>query len=67
MPKREMGGARIEEIIIYSLLIIAGAVPVWTAVQTGGYFGVEPTIGFILIGLGLLGFLFTLLRRRSMS
>ncbi|MDB4959989.1 MAG: hypothetical protein JWO36_7558 [Myxococcales bacterium] len=61
--KRETG-PRTEEIIAYSILIIAGAIPVSIALRKGGDFGVEPTIGIILISLGILGFVITLAHRR---
>lgn len=45
----------VEELIIYALLMITGAIPVTSAVQAGCRFGVEATIGAIMIGAGGLG------------
>jgi hypothetical protein len=45
----------VEELIIYALLMITGAIPVTNAVQDGCRFGVEATIGAIMIGAGGLG------------
>jgi len=44
----------LEELIIYALLVITGAIPVINACESGP-FGVEATIGGIMIGAGALG------------
>lgn len=44
----------LEELIIYALLVITGAIPVINACEAGP-FGVEATIGAIMIGAGGLG------------
>jgi hypothetical protein len=45
----------VEELIIYALLMITGAIPVTNALEAGGHFGVEPTIGALMIGAGVIG------------
>lgn len=42
-----------EERILYGLLIVIGLIPV---VITHGVFGVDATIGLLMIGAGALGF-----------
>ena len=53
--------ARIEERIVYALMIAIGAIPVGIATEHG--FGVEATIGGVMIGLGLAGTIASFLRR----
>ncbi len=53
--------ARIEERIVYALMIAIGAIPVWIATDHG--FGVEATIGGVMIGLGLAGTIASFWRR----
>ena len=45
----------LEELIIYALLMITGAIPVINVLAAGGRFGVEPTIGALMIAAGVLG------------
>jgi hypothetical protein len=47
--------ARVEELVLYALLIVTGAFPVVGALRTDGALGAEATIGLILLGLGLIG------------
>ena len=57
----------IEELIIYALLMITGAIPVTSALEAGGGFGVEATIGALMIGagvLGVIGYAWTTARKR---
>jgi hypothetical protein len=45
----------LEELIIYALLMITGAIPVVDTLEAGTGFGVEATIGALMIGAGVLG------------
>jgi hypothetical protein len=45
----------VEELIIYALLVITGAIPVTNAIEDGARFGVEATIGAIMIAIGAIG------------
>ena len=45
----------LEELIIYTLLMITGAIPVSHALAAGGHVGVEPTIGALMIIAGVIG------------
>jgi uncharacterized membrane protein YdjX (TVP38/TMEM64 family) len=45
----------LEELILYALLVAIGAIPVVLALADGGRFGVEATIGLIMLCAGLLG------------
>ena len=54
--------ARIEERIVYALMIGIGAIPVGIALDSRS-FGVEATIGAVMIGLGLIGTIASLWRR----
>jgi hypothetical protein len=44
-----------EELIIYALLVIIGAIPVTNALEGSGGFGVEATIGAIMVAIGAIG------------
>ena len=44
-----------EELIVYALLIGIGAIPVVNAIVEHATFGVEATIGLIMVCAGLLG------------
>jgi hypothetical protein len=58
MPKTTgRDAARIEEWIVYALMIGIGSIPVWIAMGPARTFGVEATIGLVMIGLGLAGLL----------
>jgi hypothetical protein len=44
-----------EALIVYGLLIVVGAIPIATALDQRGGFGVEATVGLIMIVLGAVG------------
>lgn len=44
-----------EELIFYAALCVIGAIPVANLVLRGGVFGVEPTIGLLMLLAGLAG------------
>ena len=44
-----------EELVLYALLVAIGAIPVVLALVDGGTFGVEATIGLLMVSAGLLG------------
>ncbi len=46
---------RREEIILYTLLLVIGALPIVGVLADGATFGAEATIGLILFLLGALG------------
>lgn len=46
-----------EELIIYTLLIVIGAIPITNAVEAGATIGVEATIGLLMIVAGCAGLL----------
>jgi len=54
-------GAPGEELIVYVALCVVGAIPVAGVVSRGGAFGVEPTIGLLMVIAGLAGLLGALL------
>lgn len=45
----------IEELIFYAALCLIGAIPIWTTANRGGAFGVEATIGVLMIAAGVVG------------
>jgi hypothetical protein len=45
----------IEELIFYAALCLVGAIPIWTTAARGGAFGVEATIGVLMIAAGIVG------------
>lgn len=51
----ERPGRNAEEPVLYGLLVAIGAIPVVIAVLRGGMFGVEPTLGLVMLCLGLIG------------
>ena len=46
-----------EELIFYVALCVIGAIPVAGMIARGGVFGVEPTIGLIMMVAGIAGLL----------
>lgn len=56
--------AQPEELILYALLIAIGAIPVAIALGEQAAFGVEATLGLIMMCLGALGGLGDLARSR---
>lgn len=54
--------ALVEEIVFYALLVVSGAIPLLGATRDGGEIGAEATIGLVLLGLGLMGLVFTAAR-----
>lgn len=44
-----------EERIVYAALCLVGAIPVAVALEHGGAFGVEPTLGLITALVGVAG------------
>ena len=53
-----------EELVLYALFILIGAIPVAIAVADDMRFGVEATIGLLLAGAGTIGTIAHGLRRR---
>jgi hypothetical protein len=52
-----LGGALGEELIFYVALCLVGAIPLATPIARGGAFGVEPTIGLLMVIAGIAGLL----------
>lgn len=52
----------VEELILYALLIVVGAIPLTSAVKAGDGIGVEATLGILMIGLGTIGVAQALIR-----
>ena len=50
-----------EELIIYVALCVVGAIPVSDLVSRGGAFGVEPTLGLLMIAVGISGLVASLM------
>jgi hypothetical protein len=48
-------GPAVEELILYGLLVLIGAIPVAIALIQGAVFGVEATLGSLMLGAGALG------------
>ncbi len=44
-----------EELVVYVLLVLIGAIPVVTAVASGERFEAEPTLGLLMVAAGLAG------------
>jgi len=55
---RRMSAALIEELICYVAMCVVGAIPVGSALARGGAFGVEPTIGLLMMLAGAAGLVF---------
>jgi len=51
-----------EELILYGLLVVIGAIPVAVAVAERTTFGVEATIGLLMVCAGVIGAIFYTLR-----
>jgi hypothetical protein len=51
-----------EELILYGLLVVIGAIPVAVAVAERTTFGVEATIGLLMVCAGVIGAIFYALR-----
>ncbi len=64
---RRRSWARIEDLIVYVSLIVVGAIPVGSALVRKTGLGAEPTIGLVMIGLGLLGLTYLAWSRRDRS
>jgi len=54
-PDRRSTGALGEELIFYVALCVVGAIPLAHPIARGGAFGVEPTIGLLMVLAGLAG------------
>jgi hypothetical protein len=61
-PYREMpmrtdhpSNPRYEELIVYGLLLLVGAIPIWLAVAHREFFGVDATLGVLMSGAGTVG------------
>lgn len=54
-PRNSPAALDPEALIVYGLLIVVGAIPIATAVDQRGTFGVEATVGLIMIALGAVG------------
>lgn len=54
-PSDHASAAPGEELILYAALCVVGAIPVATALVRGGSFGVEATIGLLMVLAGLAG------------
>ena len=58
-------GSFIEELIVYLVLVAVGAIPVVAALVRRTGLGVEPTIGLLMIFLGILGLFYLAWSRRD--
>jgi len=56
-PDRRSTGALGEELIFYVALCVVGAIPLAKPIARGGAFGVEPTIGLLMVIAGITGLL----------
>jgi hypothetical protein len=45
----------LEELVLYALFVAIGAIPVVLALAHGGTFGVDATLGLLMISAGALG------------
>ena len=55
-----------EELILYGLLVVIGAIPVVLTLASGGSFDVNATLGLLMISFGALGAIaYTIRIRRS--
>ena len=54
-----------EERIVYALLVVVGLIPVATALAQGTVFGVEATIGLLMVLAGVIGAVSDALRARD--
>ena len=54
-PDRRSTGALGEELIFYVALCVVGVIPLAKPIARGGAFGVEPTIGLLMVIAGLAG------------
>lgn len=53
-----------EELILYALLVAIGAIPVVIAIAQRAVFGVEATLGLLMVAVGLVGAAFHARRTR---
>ena len=56
-PDPRSTGALGEELIFYVALCMVGAMPLASPIARGGAFGVEPTIGLLMVIAGIAGLL----------
>jgi len=56
-PDHRSTGPLGEELIFYVALCLVGAIPLATPIARGGAFGVEPTIGLLMVIAGIAGLL----------
>jgi hypothetical protein len=58
-----------EQLILYVLLAAVGLIPVVVTLEEGGNFGVEPTLGLVMLLAALIGLLqmWRVARRRRLS
>jgi hypothetical protein len=56
-----------EELILYGLLVVIGAIPVGLALLQQAAFGIDATLGVIMIGAGTLGAIAYATRARPRS
>jgi hypothetical protein len=54
VPRRPAGMAR-EERVLYSLMVLIGAIPVTLTLASGTRFGVQATLGLLMTLWGLVG------------
>lgn len=54
-----------EELIVYALLVVVGLIPVSTALAQGTVFGVEATLGLLMVLAGVIGAISYALRSRD--
>ena len=54
-PAPRSTGALGEELIFYVALCLVGAIPLARPIARGGAFGVEPTIGLLMVIAGIAG------------
>ncbi len=48
-------GWNVEELIVYGLLVLVGAIPVVTSLARHATFGAEATIGLLMLSAGAVG------------
>ena len=56
-PDHRSTSALGEELIFYVALCVVGAIPLANPIARGGAFGVEPTIGLLMVIAGIAGLL----------
>lgn len=54
-PEPPAAPAPVEELVVYVALVLIGVLPIIGTVVQGGPMGVEPSIGFLMVLVGVLG------------